>query len=800
MNPLQRLLSDRRQATSQTGTDALWTTPWVTRDADNIYVGSDRSVWLYRALPLSPIDWEDPRTQLGIGGRLATLLAEIGATSVPPVSGIRQLGNNRQIHLLSVTWDEDPEPDADTPPAHASFLRETLEGFTVPKRALLIGVRLRPTGTGKSETVMEQARRVATKLLLEDVTDRGQYAEDAQFIGGMVSRFGGRRLSRAEQSQLESWYNVGRGPDVTIIERTTTLEVSDVDTVEMSAVMRFGNPVMYAPNARWALDALSHIDAPRIVSVRAELEPAIATRARARRAQRRVDSQMREENASGDLERIEYSTTFQQAQEFERFLVEVGEPILSNCSILIGRSVKPTNETYIDFLRNSYDIEVKPLEHRQIRALDETLPASPRRINPFLQDISISMLAYAGLNGFSDLGDPKGAYIGVADPDLTPVYLDVAAAPARNMPPGMLVAGDPGSGKTFLCQSIALQSTLAGYPVIFINPKGFDSLAPLAELVNGQVVKMSALATRPGAFDPFRYAPAPVAAEIATTHILSVLGNREGFNQAQALMIGSAMREAASNGARCVGDALPLISDPDVVTQIRQQVEGSALFALGVALEPWPEFPSTGGLTLVEFDRKLDLPDPSKDSTMYTRAENISLAAVRLVARASLEILMRSGGGVLIVDEAWTFLGFPEGLAAMQSLGREGRSLNILPIFATQRVADVVSRDMEGYLSRVFCLKLSDPREARAALELCKLEPTEQRINWLSSCGPVAATDDRPARPPRALHRDLDDRHAAVILGPTPPWVYEALTTNPQERKAREERRRAGGDEPGAKR
>jgi hypothetical protein len=410
------------------------------------------------------------------------------------------------------------------------------------------------------------------------------------------------------------------------------------------------------------------------------------------------------------------------------------------------------------------------------------------------------MLAYAGLNGFSDLGDPKGSYIGVADPDLTPVYLDVAAAPARNMPPGMLVAGDPGSGKTFLCQSIALQATLAGNPVIFINPKGFDSLAPLAELVNGQVVKMSALASRPGAFDPFRYAPPPVAAEIATTHILSVLGNREGFTQAQALMIGSALREAAAAGARCVGDALPLISDPEVVTQIRQQVEGSALFALGVGLDPWPAFPATGGLTLVEFDRKLDLPDPSKDSTMYTRAENISLAAVRLVARASLEILMRSGGGVLIVDEAWTFLGFPEGLAAMQSLGREGRSLNILPIFATQRIADVVSRDMEGYLSRVFCLKLSDPREAKAALELCKLDPTVERINWLATCGPVAATDETAARPPRALHRDLDDRHAAVILGPTPTWVYDALTTNPQERKAREDRKRAGGDNQSAKR
>lgn len=773
-------------------TDALWTTPWEMRDEECIYTGLDRTVWLYRALPLSPVEWEDPRTQLGIGQRLATLLTEIGSLSSPSVSGLRQLSSNREIHLLSVSWDEEVVPAEGTPPALSSYLRETLDGFAAPKRALLLGVRLRPNTPARSETFMEQAKRAATKILLEDVTDRGAYAQDRDLISGMIARFGGRKLSRSEQSQLESWYNQGRGPDVTIVERNTSLEVADIDNYEMSAVMSFGNPIMYAPNSRWILDSLSHFDAPKIVSVRAELEPAVVTRARARKAQRRVDSQMKEEASTGDLERIEYSTTYQQAQEFERFLVEVGEPILTNCSILLGRSLRATNETYIDFLRNNYAIEVKPLEHRQLRALDECLPASSRRINPFVQDVSISMLAYAGLNGFSDLGDGRGAYIGLADPDMTPVFLDLAGAPSRNLPPAMLVAGDPGSGKTFLCQSIAMQATLAGAPTIFINPKGFDSLAPLAELVNGQVVKMSALATRPGAFDPFRYAPPAIAAEIATTHILSVLGNRDGFTQAQALQLGAAMREGASAGARCVGDALKLVNDQEIVTQVIQQVQGSSLFALGVALEPWPEFPATGGLTLVEFDRKLDLPDPSKDSTVYTRAEHISLAAVRLVARASLEILMRAGGGVLIVDEAWTFLGFPEGLAAMQSLGREGRSLNILPVFATQRIADIVSRDMEGYLSRVFCLKLSDPREARAALDLCKLDATDARINWLASCGPVPATEDTPARPPRALHRDLDNRHSAVILGPTPDWVYEALTTNPAERKARAERQKTG--------
>jgi len=768
--------------------DSLWTTPWQTRDIEDVYVGNNNSVWLYRSLPLTPLQWEDDNAKMGICSELATLLDEIGSLSVAPISGIKSLGYNREIHILSINWEEDFTPDKQTSVKLSNFISETLEGFSTPKRALFIGVRLRHSGKNNKEKVLDKAKSVVTKLLLEDVTDRSLYNEDASIISSIISRYGGKKLSRDERNQLESWYNMGRGPDVTIVENVTSIDVSDYDTFEFSAVMNFGQPILYPPNSRWILDALTHIDAPKVVSVRAELEPATVTRNRARKSQRRVSSAIQEESLTGDLEKVELTDTFQMAQEFERYMVDVGDPILTKCSILLVRSVQPTNETYLDFLRNSYDIQIKPLEHRQIRALDETLPASSRRVNPFLQDITIAMLAYSGLNGFSNIGDKNGVFIGVADPDITPVFLDVKGAPNRNLPPAMLVAGDPGSGKTFLCQSIALQATLEGHPVIFINPKGFDSLKPLADLTNGQVVKMSALAVKPGAFDPFRYAPPQIAAEIATTHILSVLGNREGFTQAQELLVGQAMRDGARTGARCVGDALKYITDEAVVTQIRQQVDGSSLFALGIALEPWPEFSATGGLTLVEFDRKLDLPDPSKDSSNYSRAENISLAAVRLVARASLEILMKSGGGVLIVDEAWTFLGFPEGLAAMQSLGREGRSLNILPVFATQRIADVISRDMEGYLSRVFCLKLSDPREAKAALELCKLEPNESRIKWLSNCGPVSSDGENPGRPPRALHRDLDNRHSAVILGPTSQWVYDALTTNPLERKLRDEK------------
>jgi len=161
---------------------------------------------------------------------------------------------------------------------------------------------------------------------------------------------------------------------------------------------------------------------------------------------------------------------------------------------------------------------------------------------------------------------------------------------------------------------------------------------------------------------------------------------------------------------------------------------------------------------------------------------------VRLVTRSSLEILAASKGGVLVVDEAWMFLQSSEGLAALQSLGRMGRSQNILPVFATQRVDDLLKEgvDMEGYLSRVFVLQLADEREARAALRLCRLEPTQGRINWLRTAGPRRREGDRPGRAAMGLHRDLQGRHSAVLFGPVPEDVRLAISTNPEDRQARD--------------
>ena len=144
---------------------------------------------------------------------------------------------------------------------------------------------------------------------------------------------------------------------------------------------------------------------------------------------------------------------------------------------------------------------------------------------------------------------------------------------------------------------------------------------------------------------------------------------------------------------------------------------------------------------------------------------------------------------MFILDEAWTFLSSSDGLAMLQQMGREGRSLNLLPIFCTQRVADLVRDgvDMESYLSRAFVLSLREEREARAALQLCGLRPTDDRVAWLREAGPRQADNDMQGRPALALHRDLRNRHAAVLIGPVPTAASVAWTTNPEERRRLDE-------------
>lgn len=801
-NPIGRVTGKAGSADRERST--YYTTPWAWRDDDGMYIGHNKEVWLYRVLDVAPLAWEDAGTKLDLGSPLAGMLYDLAETSRDLGVGIRALSRSREVHLLAVTWEEAARPPASAPDELRDFLDATLD-FLVPRKALVLGVKLWSSLSSSSpmqrKGLMQLLRDRATSALNEEVPDLNAYADDRRLVTEVLARNGASRPpSREVRDQLESWYNNGRGPDVTVFETRDTLYVDEMDRVEMAAVMSFDRATFRAPDAPWALTAMTTNAPASVVSIRAVLEPSSISRNRVRRSQRRVLAQIEEEAATGDIARPEQGETFELAQEVEAFILNGSEPLLADCSIIMARRVgADTPETYVDELRGAYGIEVKPLEQRQMASLDETLPCSSKRVNPFLQDVSVAMVAYAGLQGFSNLGDRDGVYLGLVDPDYVPVYLSPLGAPAANLPPSMLVAGEPGSGKTFACQLIALQSALAGHQTIFINPKSDDTLEGLTDLVDGRVVRLSEVEDQGGFFDPFRFCPSDregraVAADILAQHILAVLGSRgvagQGFTQEQEIAVIAGVREGAARGARCAAEAINYITDAAARRLIIDQA-ADPLFRLGISLQPVDNFATSRRLLLIEFDKPLDIPEKGISPAEYTRTQRLAIAAVRLVTRASMEILANADGGVVIVDEAWMYLQSSEGLAAVQSFGRLGRSKNILPIFATQRIDDLIKTgiDMEGYLSRVLVLKLSEEREAAAALRLCGLDPTPGRIAWLRQAGARYSDDGVLLRGAMGLHRDLKNRHSAVLIGPVPDSVRMAFSTNPEDRARRREAR-----------
>lgn len=1094
MSAISKLLSFTR-GKSKSRRYEQWSTPSLWRNEDGVYIGDNHQAWMYRTLELNPVKWEDNEARLGIAQQLENLLSELGQMSKDPIGGIRAFSNNREVHIESITWQEILTSPEGNPPALSDFQQDAY-GVTVPRRALFVGVKLVSTVLGKKDqtgkSLYQSMEELVKRSLAEDIPEVELYRDDIQRLARIFARHNAKLPNNEETAQLESWFNNGMGADVLIEEQSDSLTVADSAPIQLAAIRKFDSPQLRAPQDQWLMDTLSHPgDAPHVISVRAELEPTKTTRERARMSQRKIQANIEEEEKSGDIEKVEDSDSFKLAKDFEDYLSSEKRPMLASVSIVMAREISDESETYMDFLDTAYGIQMSTLDHRQILALDETLPTSNVRVNPFLQDMNVPMLANAGLQAFSALGDDRGCFTGFIDPDGAPLFIDPSASSRQNLPPAFGVFGDPGSGKsspvdtpvytidgrlitmgelrpgdcvlgldggptrvetihpqgeldtyrvtladgryldtaathlwnvldvtdpegewenrelgtfmgalrndageiryhvpvprpldfdeaplpvdpytigaaavagaeaiqwsrvtstedfevlnrldeesripemylagsieqreallqgimdssggvtsegflqatslhpaiagqlvqlvrslggvpevvedaapmidvvmelpigvtpfclvetpqynepelwqytlpvvsveklgrdehvcitvdaddhlyvsgdyvvshnTFFAQNFATQCVLYGMPVFFINPKAADSLTGLCDYINdstpasADTISIMKAEEEPGAFDPFRFANDPLyAAEVAGAHILSALDIPQDLLPRELrLSLQQGLKRGAEAGAQCVWDALKFIPNmehqKELLTLVEQQMDASSLFALGVAKRPRGRLNMMNDhLTLVHFDREIGLPNKS-DESQYSIAERIALATVNLVTKAALEILIANKGGVLVLDEAWTFLSQPEALAALNRISREGRSLNIVPVFLTQRIKDVVSQDLEGFMSRVLVLKLNEADEARAAIKICGLEPTQDRLRLLRSAGPKPPKDDQPAVWAQGLFRDLSFRHSWVALGPTPEAAMKAWSTNPDDKIRFEEAKRA---------
>ena len=772
-------------------------TPVAWRHSDGTFIDYYGDAWLYRIMQSEPLVFEDPPARQIVADRLYTMLVELGRTSRVGTMGSKMGANYRQFHMLSLAWDEQVPPPKSLPRPLREWLNPAFSSFMSGSGLFAVGVKLK-RGSAVTNFTLKSMLRSTIDDAMGAEPDTAPWAADRSVVSSILGRATGRPPTDEEADRLEMWWNGGRSDTGLVIAEPHGRNLScDAwpEGLEISALIGYERDQMDPSGGMWLADAFGHSEGCVAVSVRGELWPAQAVRTTMRSTQRKALAAIRDQAATGDLAREEDERLRQSAQTLESLFTDSGEPMVRNASILFARRATAVDETYADDISMRWGLKIKVMEHRQVEALEEMLPcARPVLANtqPFGQDATIGVFAAAGMGCYAAVGDDSGVWLGLAPPDNSPVWLDPSGASKHDKPPAMGVLGEPGAGKTFLLQLIATQAAVAGRVVVFINPKPADSLDGFCKAVGGETIIIKADSGEPGLLDPFRYAEPAVAAEIARSHIACVFTEQ---SEQDNVKLGAGLRQAADQGALCVGEALqhPLVPE-HLRDLVIHYLQASPLFALGISLKPRPPLGmATGdsGLTLVEFDRPIPLPAVAAPTSTYELETRSSVAAVRLITRAALEQMFQHGGGVLVLDEAHVFLGSEEGRAIIQRLGREGRSQRILPILATQRISDLLAEgvDMGSYLGRVLVMKMTDETEARAALNLCGLQDTDERMQMMRMFGPV-----RGERGSYAFYRDLQDRCSVVGIGPIPKDIAELFSTNPLDREARKSRERPPGE------
>ena len=787
-------------------------TPHRWAQGDTFVGGSSRSVWVYHRIPTTPLDSEDPATVYEAGERLRKILLAFGDGIQKPVAHSRALAaTGRRIHIVVLTWEDRLAPPPGMPERQARWLAESFDdqgGYLVPQRAVFLGVEAKIKGSaGLARTVFSGVR----ELFFGDDVDLAPYQSDIGDIRRIIGAHRGVPITDADRRQLTAWYSGGRATDMPMAEDVSCIwpdpdsfaarrGIRVGDPIEMAGVVTFGHgdpPVWVRHGERWAEVALDHPKGPCVLSIRGELVHSDVARLRSRDAQRRILSDLEEHDKTLDLPKAELEERAVLAKQVEEYYRVDPEPPLTEVSIICGRRISPDEEatdTYLDALGN-YDIEIKPLEHRQIWALEETLPTSSKRVSPHLQDFNLNAVTHSGIMAFSALGDDEGLYVGLSHPNLTPVWIDpkrASSGHAANQSPVVGIFGDPGSGKTFLLQSLSVQAALAGYRSIFVNPKSDDDLSPMAKMTGGEVITLGDDESEAGALDPFRYASPRLAARLAAVNLLGLYRAEHGRRNLEADVIARFDRAAVS--ARCSMDLIKTLSKdhPDLYAFASNLVTSHPLVALTIATAERKPFSVSKGLTLIQFDRPLALPtliDPDK----WEMEQAVAVSCLRMVLRGCLEILLGSDGrGFFATDEAWALLSWQEGLDFITRLGKEGRSQGITLALATHLIAEVAGRDLVGYLGRIFTGMLKDKTQAAAALALCGVEATDERMEWLrTECGPEAPNPKKgtPAHPSTFLHRDLDGRHAPVMVAPYAEHIRAQFSTSSTDVRARRSQR-----------
>lgn len=430
----------------------------------------------------------------------------------------------------------------------------------------------------------------------------------------------------------------------------------------------------------------------------------------------------------------------------------------------------------------------------QMSLLLESLPADKVRVRSYNQNQQLSIMGAGVPAGSGSTGDqilyrPDGTQLGWMGPYLgyttsrvrEPVFLSVHSAIAKNNPPGLVITGSPGGGKSFTAFTLTYQMALSGIWTIYIDPKG-DAL-PMANLPGMEEAKVFDLRQgNDGMLDPFSIGQ--TAAEkvgLALETIGLFMGGQNKITPQQNVQLSQILKHVSTlpnPSLNMVVDYLMSSDDVDAkglgatLDLIRDLPFARLCFAqqTGEALRP------DEGLTIVTL-LGLDLPSSASPPESYSNSNKLAVAVMYLLASFTRNLMMnlnKSHPKAIVIDEAWAITSTPQGAKLIFEVARMGRSLNTGLILVSQNAGDFLGEGVTNSIATKLAFRAKQPEEIENVLRFFNLEPHEGNKDII-----------RELRNGECILQDVDGRIAIVQVDGWNPEMNYAFETNPETRKTK---------------
>lgn len=283
-------------------------------------------------------------------------------------------------------------------------------------------------------------------------------------------------------------------------------------------------------------------------------------------------------------------------------------------------------------------------------------------------------------------------------------------------------------------------------PVVLIDPKtGSDFSEPVTN-AGGHVYSMDSDLSD-GMLDPLNVYHGDIDQGLNTaTVLLTEILDPHGSNPSAETDLRVILDRGIRAGAHMCGTALEKAyqiwksgqdeSLPDSTGEIHRRIMSLAntsrlLRMMFGTHEGTPSLSVSNGLTLIKAGKTNMMPD----AQALTATSRIQQWVLRMLTiAAGMAVSYRDG--VVIIDEAWTFLGEGAGSSrTIEEWGRLARSQRFMPVMASQKVAEFVDAGLEPYVGRGIILGLSDAdessgarSEAKSALRLLRVADSNGRV------------------------------------------------------------------------